>query len=80
MALNLPSICAQTMPLNCANNCSIGLLTPAGKEASTVRAAAVTTLPTVEIRAWAKKNGYGVASRGRIPAEVVEAYQSRIAG
>jgi hypothetical protein len=44
------------------------------------RVPAVTTMPTVEIRAWAKKNGYGVASRGRIPAEVVEAYQSRIAG
>ncbi|WP_158894255.1 histone-like nucleoid-structuring protein Lsr2 [Amycolatopsis anabasis] len=26
------------------------------------------------IRAWARKNGYGVSDRGRIPAEVVEAY------
>ena len=44
------------------------------------RQAAVTPMPTVEIRAWAKKNGYGVASRGRIPAEVIEAYHARIAG
>ncbi|CAM3744541.1 histone-like nucleoid-structuring protein Lsr2 [Smaragdicoccus niigatensis] len=43
-------------------------------------AAAAGPIPTVEIREWARKNGYGVASRGRIPADVVEAYQSRIAG
>ena len=42
--------------------------------------AAAIPLPTVEIREWARKNGYGVATRGRIPADVIEAYQSRIAG
>jgi hypothetical protein len=29
------------------------------------------------IRTWAKANGHAVADRGRIPAEVVTAYQSR---
>lgn len=30
--------------------------------------------PTSEIRAWAKKEGYEVSDRGRIPADVIEAY------
>lgn len=30
-----------------------------------------------EIRTWAQRNGYQVADRGRIPAAVVEAFQSR---
>lgn len=29
---------------------------------------------TAEIRAWAKKNGYNVNDRGRVPAEIREAY------
>lgn len=29
------------------------------------------------IRAWAKKNGYDVADRGRIPAAVVEAFAAQ---
>lgn len=29
------------------------------------------------IRDWARKNGYDVSDRGRIPAEVVEAYHSK---
>ncbi|MEU5425223.1 Lsr2 family protein [Streptomyces olivoreticuli] len=29
---------------------------------------------TAEIRAWAKKNGYNVNDRGRVPADIREAY------
>ncbi|KFZ80838.1 hypothetical protein ED92_10960 [Amycolatopsis sp. MJM2582] len=29
------------------------------------------------IRAWARKNGYEVSDRGRIPSEVVEAYHKK---
>ncbi len=29
------------------------------------------------IRVWARKNGYEVSDRGRIPSEVVEAYHRR---
>ncbi|SFP53624.1 Lsr2 protein [Amycolatopsis arida] len=29
------------------------------------------------IRAWARKNGYQVSDRGRIPSEVVEAYHRK---
>jgi len=29
------------------------------------------------IRAWARKNGYQVSDRGRIPSEVVEAYHKK---
>jgi Lsr2 len=31
---------------------------------------------TKEIRAWAEENGYQVSSRGRIQAEIVEAFES----
>ncbi|MER7761283.1 Lsr2 family protein [Streptomyces sp. NPDC097619] len=30
---------------------------------------------TAEIRAWAKANGYNVNDRGRVPAEIREAYE-----
>ncbi|MFD1967491.1 histone-like nucleoid-structuring protein Lsr2 [Pseudonocardia alni] len=29
------------------------------------------------VRVWARENGYAVSERGRIPAEVVEAYRDR---
>ncbi|MFE7117642.1 Lsr2 family protein [Streptomyces sp. NPDC057654] len=32
---------------------------------------------TAAIRAWAKKNGYEVNDRGRVPASVKEAYEAR---
>ncbi len=35
---------------------------------------AVTTPDTSAVRAWARKNGYDVADRGRLPAEVQDAY------
>jgi hypothetical protein len=42
------------------------------------------TAPTGEtakaVRAWAKKQGYQLSARGRIPAEVTEAYQRHLAG
>ncbi|MFI1796612.1 Lsr2 family protein [Streptomyces sp. NPDC020379] len=30
---------------------------------------------TAEIRAWAKKNGFSVNDRGRVPADIREAYE-----
>lgn len=30
---------------------------------------------TAEIRAWAREQGWDVSDRGRIPAEIIEAYQ-----
>ncbi|MFJ6937334.1 Lsr2 family protein [Streptomyces sp. NPDC101118] len=32
---------------------------------------------TAEIRAWAKANGYNVNDRGRVPAEIREAYENK---
>ncbi|MEV8536599.1 Lsr2 family protein [Streptomyces sp. NPDC051211] len=41
------------------------------------RAAASAGQPdTAEIRAWAKSNGYNVNDRGRVPAEIREAYEN----
>ncbi len=34
----------------------------------------MTTPDTSAVRTWARKNGYDVADRGRLPAEVTEAY------
>ncbi|MER5873236.1 Lsr2 family protein [Streptomyces sp. NPDC002044] len=40
------------------------------------RASATTGNPdTAAIRAWAKDNGYNVNDRGRVPAEIREAYE-----
>ncbi|WP_374775202.1 Lsr2 family protein [Streptomyces sp. NBC_01310] len=40
------------------------------------RVAATTGNPdTAEIRAWAKENGYNVNDRGRVPADIREAYE-----
>ncbi|APU40998.1 MULTISPECIES: histone-like nucleoid-structuring protein Lsr2 [Streptomyces] len=39
------------------------------------RAAATGNPDTAEIRAWAKENGYNVNDRGRVPAEIREAYE-----
>ncbi|MEV7618116.1 Lsr2 family protein [Streptomyces sp. NPDC089799] len=42
------------------------------------RAAASAGNPdTAEIRAWAKANGYNVNDRGRVPADIREAYENR---
>ncbi|ARZ68661.1 MULTISPECIES: histone-like nucleoid-structuring protein Lsr2 [Streptomyces] len=43
---------------------------------SKVRAGATGGSPdTAKIRAWAKKNGYNVNDRGRVPADIREAYE-----
>ena len=34
------------------------------------------TAPLKSIRAWAKKNGHNVSDRGRLPAEVLQAWQT----
>ncbi|WP_351231771.1 Lsr2 family protein [Streptomyces sp. NPDC002133] len=39
------------------------------------RAAATGSKDTAEIRKWAKENGYSVNDRGRVPAEIREAYE-----
>lgn len=44
---------------------------------SPARSAAVDREQNQAIRAWARKNGYEVSDRGRIPSEVVEAYHRR---
>lgn len=41
------------------------------------RSAAVDREQNQAIRAWARKNGYEVSDRGRIPSEVVDAYHKR---
>ncbi|MFF4160500.1 Lsr2 family protein [Streptomyces sp. NPDC001678] len=40
-----------------------------------VRTAAAGSPDTAKIRAWAKENGYSVNDRGRVPAEIREAYE-----
>ncbi|MCP9957932.1 MULTISPECIES: histone-like nucleoid-structuring protein Lsr2 [Streptomyces] len=42
------------------------------------RAAAATggSPDTAKIRAWAKENGYNVNDRGRVPAEIKQAYEN----
>lgn len=49
-----------------------------GRRASTgtTRAAASTGTPASEIRAWARDNGFDVPERGRVSAEVREAYSA----
>ena len=37
-------------------------------------ARSVASSDTADIRAWAKENGYNVNDRGRVPAEIREAY------
>ncbi|MBK1785202.1 histone-like nucleoid-structuring protein Lsr2 [Prauserella cavernicola] len=41
------------------------------------RSAAVDREQNQAIRAWARKNGYDVSDRGRIPSEVVDAYHKK---
>ncbi|GAA0484797.1 Lsr2 family protein [Streptomyces stramineus] len=42
---------------------------------SKVRATTGGSPDTAKIRAWAKKNGYSVNDRGRVPADIREAYE-----
>lgn len=41
------------------------------------RPAAVDREQNQAVRAWARQNGYELSDRGRIPAEVVQAYHSK---
>ncbi|GAB2927460.1 histone-like nucleoid-structuring protein Lsr2 [Streptomyces mayteni] len=43
--------------------------------AAAVPAGGSTTQDTAKIRAWAKENGYEVNDRGRVPANIREAYE-----
>lgn len=47
-----------------------------GKTASRTKKAAAGGPTPAEIRAWAKDNGYEVPERGRIPADVREAFDA----
>lgn len=51
----------------------------AGRAPATVstRPATVDREQNQAIRAWARKNGFNVSDRGRIPTEVVEAYHKK---
>jgi hypothetical protein len=44
---------------------------------SAARPATVDREQNQAIRAWARKNGFAVSDRGRIPSEVVEAYHKK---
>ena len=39
------------------------------------RAASGGSQDTAKVRAWAKENGYNVNDRGRVPADIREAYE-----
>ncbi|RLU85785.1 hypothetical protein CTZ27_25765 [Streptomyces griseocarneus] len=47
----------------------------AGARGKARTAPAVGSQDTAKIRAWAKKNGYNVNDRGRVPADIREAYE-----
>lgn len=46
-----------------------------GRGRSTAPAAGSSSQDTAKIRAWAKENGYEVNDRGRVPANIREAYE-----
>ncbi|WP_207844071.1 histone-like nucleoid-structuring protein Lsr2 [Williamsia soli] len=48
--------------------------TPGTKAPANVPAPAVSNAATKTIRSWAQQNGYQLGDRGRIPADVVEAF------
>jgi DNA polymerase-3 subunit epsilon len=48
--------------------------TPVVAEGRTLPAAHISSSPAA-VRAWARANGYEVGERGRLPAEVTEAYR-----
>ncbi|AEF42714.1 histone-like nucleoid-structuring protein Lsr2 [Hoyosella subflava] len=45
-----------------------------GRKAKTARKTAATSGNTKAIREWARNNGYDISDRGRIPADVADAY------
>ncbi len=48
---------------------------PTGRSAAGGRTGSSHREETAAIRAWARDNGFTVSARGRIPTEVLEAYQ-----
>ncbi|AJC54025.1 Lsr2 family protein [Streptomyces sp. 769] len=57
------------------NGRKVGRVGKAAKQRSTGSSASG---DTANIRAWAKENGYNVNDRGRVPADVREAYQKAL--
>ncbi|GAB3495097.1 histone-like nucleoid-structuring protein Lsr2 [Amycolatopsis cihanbeyliensis] len=51
--------------------------TRASAKVAAARPASVDREQNQAIRAWARKNGFQVSDRGRIPSEVVEAYHKK---
>ncbi|CAM4062864.1 Lsr2 family protein [Nocardiopsis rhodophaea] len=51
----------------------------AGGRGKARKAAPASGADTAKIRAWAKEKGYDISERGRIPAEIREAYQKKAA-
>ncbi|WP_024805764.1 Lsr2 family protein [Nocardia sp. BMG51109] len=49
----------------------------AGRKGGTRTRSAANSEQTAAIREWARAQGYEVSSRGRIPAEIAQAYQKR---
>ncbi|MEV7420489.1 Lsr2 family protein [Streptomyces sp. NPDC089919] len=49
----------------------------AGRTKGRVAAVGGGSTDTAEIRAWAKANGFNVNDRGRVPAEIREAYENK---
>ncbi|MFD7917643.1 Lsr2 family protein [Streptomyces sp. NPDC059740] len=47
----------------------------AGRGSGKSRASSGGNPDTAKIRAWAKKNGYNVNDRGRVPADIKEAFE-----
>lgn len=47
-----------------------------GRAKGTRKAAATSGPSAVDMRAWAKENGYEVSERGRVPASIREAYEA----
>lgn len=47
-----------------------------GGRARRGRASASSGASATEVRAWARDNGYDVSDRGRVPAEIREAYEA----
>ena len=49
------------------------------RSSASVRSVPARTGRTAEIRQWALRNGYKISSRGRVQAEIVEAYEAALA-
>ncbi|MGY4651244.1 histone-like nucleoid-structuring protein Lsr2 [Mycobacterium sp. URHB0021] len=68
-----PYIKAATAASTSQRRSQVEKKTSARNRRSTVRSAKA---DLKVVRAWAHENGYSVSSRGRVPAEIVEAFQS----